>query len=167
MLNSDALVTVAAEGGQGADTVVVANVANMFARLPAGSLSRAIWMINNDVLPDLITMVLNNQPIYVPPGGLPNAPAGTLLGRPIMITQHAKTIGDVGDIALVDWGMYRTITKRGGIETATSIHLYFDAGATAFRAIFRLDGGPAISSSITPANGSNNLSPFIVLAERA
>ncbi len=167
ILNSSALVSVAKESAQSADTLVVANIAKMFARMPAGSLARAVWMINNDVLPQLITMVLNNYPIYTPPGAIANAPAGMLLGRPIKITQHAKTLGDKGDIQFVDWKMYRTITKRGGIETATSMHLYFDAGAMAFRATFRVDGQPAISSAITPANGSNSLSPFVTLDERA
>ena len=167
ILLSSALVSVAKESGQSADTLVVQNIAKMFARMPAGSLGRSVWMINNDVLPQLITMVLNNYPIYTPPGGLPNAPAGLLLGRPIKITQHAKTLGDQGDVQFVDWKMYRTITKRGGIETATSMHLYFDAGAMAFRATFRVDGQPAISSAISPANGSNSLSPFVVLDERA
>ena len=110
--------------------------------------------------------MLNNYPIYVPPGGLPNAPAGTLLGRPIVVSQHCDTVGDVGDIAFVDWRMYRTITKRAGIETATSMHLYFDYGATAFRATFRVDGQPKIASAIAPAKGSNQLSPFVFLAAR-
>lgn len=167
ILNAAALVSVAKETAQVADTLVVANVAKMFARMIAGSLANARWLINNDVLPELITMVLSNQPIFTAPGALPDSPAGRLLGRPIMVTQHCQTIGDKGDIYFVDWSMYRTITKRGGIETATSMHLYFDANATAFRAVFRIDGQPKIASSIGPADGSNNLSPFVTLDERA
>lgn len=164
-MNSPAKVAVAKEGAQAGGTVVVQNVAKMFARSP--NASRAVWMVNNDVLPQLITMTLNNYPIYIPPGGLPNAPAGLLLGRPLVVSQHCKSVGAEGDIAFVDWKMYRTITKAAGIETATSMHLYFDAGATAFRSIFRIDGQPKITAPIVPANGSNNLSPYVTLAVRS
>jgi hypothetical protein len=67
---------------------------------------------------------------------------------------------------LADWKYYRTITKADGIQMATSLHLYFDADATAFRATFRVDGQSKIAASITPANGSKNLSPFVQLAAR-
>jgi hypothetical protein len=46
------------------------------------------------------------------------------------------------------------------------MHLYFDADATAFRATFRVDGQPKITSAISQAKGSNTLSPFIQLAAR-
>lgn len=167
MLKGGALVTVAKEAGQAAATLVVQNIANMVARMPAKSYRRAVWMINNDVIPQLLTMTLNGHPIYTPPGGLANAPFGTLLGRPIMPSQHCETLGTKGDIALVDWKMYRTITKAAGIETATSMHLWFDYGVNAFRATFRLDGQPSIAKPVEPAKGNNTLSPFVVLATRA
>lgn len=167
VLNANALVSVPKETGQAADSLVVQNIANMYARMPARALQRAVWMINSDLLPFLITMKLGDQPIYQPPGGLPNAPAGALLGRPIRITEHCKTAGDRGDIAFVDWMHYRTITKAQGIETATSMHLYFDSGATAFRAIYRVDGQPKIEQPITPPNSTNQKSPFVFLDERA
>ncbi len=159
-------VSVAKEGSQAADTVVAANVAKMFARNL--NRSRAVWMINDDVLPQLITMTLGDQPIWTPPQqGMAQSPNGLLLGRPIMVNQVCKTVGDQGDIVFADWKAYRTITKAGaGIETATSMHLFFDYGAMAFRATFRIDGQPAAAATVTPANGSNSLSPFVVLDAR-
>ncbi len=67
---------------------------------------------------------------------------------------------------LVDLSYYQTITKEGGMETATSMHLYFDADAAAFRTIFRMDGQPKIAAPISPAKGANKLSPFVQLAAR-
>ena len=67
----------------------------------------------------------------------------------------------------MDWKSYRTITKAGGIETATSMHLWFDLGLTAFRAIFRVAGQPLVTKPITPNNGTATLSPFVVLDPRA
>ena len=57
-------------------------------------------------------------------------------------------------------------TKAGGIETATSMHLFFDAGATAFRVTFRMDGAPKLKAAISQAKGSNTLSPFVRLGAR-
>lgn len=160
-------VSVAKEVSQTADTVVAANIAKMFSRNL--NRSRAVWLINDDVLPQIITLTLGNQPIWTPPQeGMKQAPNGFLLGRPIMISQVCKTVGDKGDICFVDWMGYRSITKTGaGIETATSMHLYFDAGATAFRATFRVDGQPSAAAVVTPANGSNTLSSFVTLDDRS
>lgn len=166
-----AMLIVAKESSQTATTLTTRNVADMIARLPPGSFSNAVWLINNDVLPALFTLTLGNYPIYLPigtgQGGIVNSPyVGTLLGRPVAVSQHAKTLGQQGDVILLDLSYYRTITKATGIETATSMHLYFDAAAVAFRAMYRIDGQPILTSPITPANGTNKLSPFLQLAAR-
>lgn len=165
--NSNALITVAKETGQATQTLLVQNVAKMIARLPAGSFPRAVWVINNDVLPSLFTLTLGNYPIYLPTNqGVQGSPYGTLLGRPIIVSQHAKSFSSQGDVMLADWKYYQTITKADGIQMDTSLHLYFDADATAFRAIFRIDGQSKILNPINPANGVNTLSPFVQLAAR-
>lgn len=167
-MNASALVTVAKESGQTADTINTENIANMFARMPQESMGRAVWIINPDAFPQIITLVISSHAIWTPQSaGLQGAPAGSLMGRPIIMSQSAQTLGDLGDIALVDWGSYHTLLKSGGVRVATSIHLFFDSEQTAFRASFRLDGQPWLASSITPNNGSNNLSPFVTLAARA
>lgn len=167
---SGAVVTIVKDSGQAANTLTAMNLANMIARLPEGSFPNAVWIINNDVLPALFTLTLGNYPIYIPTGGVTGGakgnPYGTLLGRPIMISQHANTFSSQGDVMLVDLSYYQTITKSGGMQTATSMHLYFDADATAFRTTFRIDGQSKISAAITPAKGTNKLSPFVQLGAR-
>lgn len=162
-------VSVAKEAGQAAASIVRQNITKMRARMMPQSYRRAIWMINNDALPQLDELAYGqpgtNSAIYNPVGG--DFGYGTLLGRPVMVSQHNPTVGAQGDIALVDWKSYRTITKSGGVETATSMHLWFDLGLTAFRATFRVAGQPAMSKPVTPNNGSNTLSPFVVLDVRA
>lgn len=155
--------SVAKETSQAADTVVAENVAKMFARQLRPD--RGVWLINNDVYPQLLLLNKANQMLWTPDFRL--GPGGALFGRPVIMTQLCKTVGDQGDIVFADLSYYRTITKAGGIETATSMHLYFDAGAAAFRATFRIDGQPSISAAVSPANGSNTLSPFVVLDVRA
>jgi HK97 family phage major capsid protein len=169
VFKAGALVTVTKETSQTAATIVLANITKMRARMPAMSYRRAIWMINNDCLPQLDALAygtaLANKPIYDPVGG--QFGYGTLLGRPVMVTQHNETVGTTGDIACIDWMKYRTITKAAGVEVATSMHFWFDQGVQAYRAVFRIDGQPVITKVVTPNKGSATLSPFVVLETRA
>lgn len=167
LFSSSAAVVVAKESGQATGTIALNNITKMIARLPPGSFPKANWLITPDALPALFGLTLGNYPIYLPISqGAQGSPYGTLMGRPIMVSQHASAFSAQGDIELVDMSYYRTITKAGGIKTDTSMHLYFDADATAFRAIFRVDGQPKIVNPIAQAKGSNTLSPFIQLGAR-
>jgi HK97 family phage major capsid protein len=169
-MNSGAVITIAKDSGQAASTLTATNLANMIARLPEGSFPNAVWIINNDVLPALFTLTLGTYSIYLPAGSqvgaIKGSPYGTLLGRPVLVSQHANTFSSKGDVMLVDLSYYQTITKAAGMQTATSMHLYFDADATAFRTTYRMDGQSKIAAAIAPAKGSNSLSPFVQLAAR-
>lgn len=171
IFNAAALVTQAKESGQTAATVVALNVAKMLSRLPAASMGSARFVMNQEVLPQLITMTIGNQPIWTPPSeGIKQAPGGLLLGRPITYSESCQVLGTVNDVALIDFSKYRVITKSGSaaIDIASSMHLYFDQDATAFRATFRMDGQPSVNGKIAKARGSSNeLSPYVVLATRA
>jgi len=165
--NSGAALVQAKEGGQAANTVLLANITNMVARLIPGCYPRSVWLIAPDALPSLFGLTLGNYPIYLPINqGAQGSPYGTLMGRPIMVSQHASAFSAQGDIMLLDPTYIRSITKAGGIQTATSLHLYFDADATAFRATFRVDSQPKIAAPVTQAKGSNQLSAFLQLAAR-
>ncbi|MHA1572153.1 MAG: phage major capsid protein, partial [Alphaproteobacteria bacterium] len=166
--NSAALISVAKEGSQAADTIVTNNIAKMYSRLLSSGLSRAFWLVNSDVLPQLMTLVIGNQPIWTPPNaGLRDAPGGFLLGRPVVFSEHAKTLGDKGDIQLLDLMGYYAANKRSGIKFDSSMHLFFDYGMQAFRWTFRFGGQPYLSAPVAPANGANTKSHFVTLDERA
>ncbi|MBF0428924.1 MAG: phage major capsid protein [Magnetococcales bacterium] len=171
-LASSAAMTVPKESAQPTMTLVLNNVTRMIATLPPGSKRTAIWILNNDVLPYLHTISTpsNAPPAFVQTAAtgalIPNAPDGLLLGMPVIASQHANTFSSVGDVNLIDLKYYRTTTKSGGISTATSMHLYFDQNAVAFRATFRMDGKSIISAPIVPNKGSNNMSPFVLLGAR-
>ena len=167
MFKGGAAVTVTKDSGQAANTISLTNITNMIARLPPGSFPRAQWFITPDALPSLFGLTLGNYPIYLPTSaGAQGSPYGTLMGRPINVSQHAAAFSAAGDIQLFDGQFYRALTKGNVIETATSMHLYFDAATTAFRAMFRVDGQPKISAAISQAKGSNTLSPFLQLGAR-
>lgn len=171
ILNAPALVTVAAEGSQSADTILRENIDKMWQRMPATNRRNAVWVINQDIESELQSLQFTGTespvPVFLPAGGYSQSPFDTLKGRPILYHQAASTLGDKGDISLIDWSQYATVVKSGGIKVDTSMHLYFDADAMAFRFIMRVGGHPWLSSPIQPRVGSNTLSPFVTLAERA
>lgn len=178
IMNSGALVTVAAETSQPADSIMHRNLVKMMGRMYSACWPRSTWLMHQDVWAQLplisfrdigaypSTATGSAVPAYMPPSGISGQPYGTLFGRPIKVLQAMETIGDLGDIVLADMSKYRAITKAGGTRVDTSIHLKFDTDETVFRFIFRVAGAPWWSAAISQRDGSNTLSPFITLASR-
>lgn len=166
-INSSALVTVAKESGQSADTIVVANLAKMVGSLIFSGASRPLWVANPDTLPQLLTLTIGDTPVFTPLNtGVRGQIAGTLMGWPIFFSETAQTLGDAGDIHLVDPAGYYAVSKRGGIKAANSMHLFFDYNLVAFRWTIRVNGQPFLSSSISANNGSLAKSHFAIIAAR-
>ena len=169
ILNSGALVTVDAETGQIADTILYENIVNMYARMPGRNRKNAVWFVNQDVETQLFQMRLavgtGGIPIYMPAGGAADSPFSTLFGRPVIPIEQCATLGDKGDIILCDPSAYVLIDK-GGIQAASSIHLMFLTDESTFRWVYRCDGAPMLAAPITPFKGANQLSPFVTLAAR-
>jgi HK97 family phage major capsid protein len=177
IMNAPCKVAVAAEGSQTAATVHGRNIVKMIARMPAGSYNRSVWLMNQDVLPQILTLgvevtkadgtVAGGGALYLPPNGLATTPAyGLLMGRPIVITEACATLGTTGDLILADLSMYLTAVK-GAVRSDVSMHLWFDQNTTAFRFVVRMNGQPWLSAPIARKSGSNTLSHFIALATRS
>ena len=170
VLNAPCAVTVSAEAGQAAATIVPENIAKMWARRFAlGPTGSYVWLINQDVLPQLYLMTLGigaaGVTTFMPPGGLSGSPYSTLMGAPIMEIEFASTLGTVGDIALVDLSQVVSISQ--GMQSMTSLHVYFTTEEQAFRTSFRLDAAPWQASALTPFQGTNTQSPIILLETRS
>ena len=161
--------TVSVTRGTGA-TIVTADILNMFSRMIPSSLRNAVWLAHSDTLPVLASLVMGTQthPIGIlkfNEGGIADSLSGTLLGRPLIFTEHAQTKGTVGDLMFCDWSQYMVAQKAGGtIQTASSIHLKFLTDEIAFRFVVRYDGQPWMRSPLTPKRGANTLGHFINLA---
>lgn len=168
-LGNPATVAVAKESGQAGSTILLENVIKMYSRMLPSSLSRGIWICSPDSLPELFTMALS-----VGTGGGPvmltnvTAPAPiTIFGRPLVVSEKAKTVGTQGDLVFADLSYY-LIGDRQIMTTSSSTDWKFGNDQTAFRIIQRVDGRPWIQSAVTPQNGSSNtLSPFVEIAVRA
>lgn len=113
-----------------------------------------------------ISVGTGGSAVWIGDGGGEGAPPVRILGRPVIFTEKVSTIGDAGDINLVDFGYY-LIGDRQAMQSESSTHYKFGNDKTAFRLIERVDGVPWIKSAITPKSGSNTLSPFVKIAARA
>ena len=166
VLNSPALVSIAAEAGQEPTSLVYENIIKMRSR--AWGYNDAIWLANHDTMPQLMLM---NQSVGT--GGIPVwQPSGRedhpdlLLGRPIVFTEYTKTLGTVGDLILSNWTQYLEGTLQP-LQSAESMHVRFVNHERAFKFWQRNDGRPWWRVPLTPKNSLNTLSPFVVLATRA
>jgi HK97 family phage major capsid protein len=168
LMNAPAKIAVAKETGQAAATIVYNNILKMWSRMWAGSRANAVWLYNQDCESQLFqlaqpvgTAVLEARFINFGPDGSLRA-----FGRPMIPVEYCATLGTEGDLILTDLGEYRWIDK-GGVQTASSIHVYFSTDEMAFRFIYRANGAPFWESAVTPFKGSATLSPIITLATRS
>ncbi len=165
-----ATVSVAKEVGQAAATVVVQNFAKMWGRMWARSRRNAVWLLNQDVEAQLMLMDFpigtGGVSVFLPPGGLSATPYSTLLGRPVLPVEYASTLGTVGDVILFDPTQYLMIDK-GGVKAEESMHVAFLTDQMTYRWTYRVDGQLGWRSALTPANGTNTLSPVVTLDTRS
>lgn len=165
-LNS-AAISITAESGQTADTIVWQNIIKMFSRMLPSSLGRAVWVASIDSFVELATMALTvgtgGSAVWLNNGA--EGPPATILGRPVIFSEKVPVLGNAGDINFIDWAYY-LIGDRQAMSAASSDHFKFNREVTAFRITERVDGKPWLQSAITPKNNGPTLSPFVKIAAR-
>jgi len=172
VMNAGCLVSVAKEAGQDADTLVFENIVKMYSRLFAGSRQNAVWLINQNVEPQLFAMSMavgtGGVPVYMPAGGISGQPYSTLFGRPVLPIEQCQTLGDKGDIILADFPQGYVLAEKGGMKSDMSIHVRFIYDESVFRFVMRVDGQPVRASALTPFKGGATAtqSHFITLDAR-
>lgn len=167
---SPALVQVAKENGQAADTIVWENIRKMWVRCVGRSRPNSVWLVNQEAEEQLYSLVqvvgTGGVPVYMPAGGASDAPYASLFGRPMLPLEQASALGDLGDIVLADLSEYLVIDK-GGVQAANTIAVRFQYDERSFRFVLRTNGLPLWKAPLTPYKGANTVSPFVALAERA
>lgn len=166
ILNSDALVSIAKEDSQTADTVVVENTLKMKARMSRRWLNGAAWLINKDVMPFIELFKIGDQPVFAPANNVAGRSFDTLHNMPIVETEYNPIVGDQGDIILTNLNAYVTAQQGSGIRSDSSIHFNFDLNKTAFRFLTEADGQTWLKEAVTDFQGSLKSSPYITLDER-
>ena len=166
VLNDPALVTVPAEPGQAADTILYENMTKMYARLHPSCVDRAVWVANQTTLPQMMQMS-----IAVGVGGS-FIPAVTqmgtsfsLLGKPLLFTEKVPTMGNQGDLILADFSRYAVGQHPQMLLDQSNAPGWLNDLAD-YRAIIRVDGQGMWPEPVTPANGES-LSWAVTLEERS
>lgn len=161
-----ALVSIAKEGGQSADTINFQNILKVRSRV--WGYQNAVWIANHDTLPQLGQLSLavgtGGSAVFVP-SVVPDLP-DMLLGRPLFFSEYVPTVGDAGDISCQNFSQYLEGIYQP-LESAESIHVRFVNHERAFKFSARIGGAPWWRSALTPKNGANTLSPFVQIAARA
>ena len=169
VLRSGALIQVPKETGQADATIEAANLRKMRARIPAGDRLNTIITMHADAEAELLAVHekigIAGELVYIPAGRYSDEPFGRLWGMPVIVTEHNKKLGDLGDVVAMNLQRYYLI-RKGGVGVASSVHVRFIYDETAFRFTARVNGCPMLRSAITPAQGTNTVSPFVALAER-
>lgn len=173
IIGGPSTVSVAAETGQLADTILTKNILKMYNALFASSRGSAVWLYQQDLEPQLETLSVEIgtggalMPLFVPSGvGNNNAPYAKIKGLPAFPIEQASAAGDVGDIMLTDLANGYITIDQGGIDAQSSIHVKFLEDETAFRFTYRANGAPRLKSTVAAYKGSTARSHLITLAAR-
>ena len=153
------------------DAVDWPDFANMAKRLLPDSWNRAVWLINPDVIDELLeaTASAANQ------AAMFNASNMTILGRPIIVTEKCPAMGTKGDVILADFGAGHYLIADREMRIAGSRHVNWEdtsenetygfiTDETFWKVVLRVDGQPVTGADITPHKGANDVGPFICLS---
>ena len=161
-LNDPALITV---NRAVANAVSYADVRNVYGRLHPKWKAGAVWVINTDIVPELMAIVDGNNNLIFQPGtfgGIAGAVPATLFGIEIIPSELVPALGTKGDLLLANFSQYGVgLRQQVVIESSNAVNWSKDL--TDFRTILRADGQGLWDKPITPRKGTNTLSWAIAL----
>jgi HK97 family phage major capsid protein len=164
ILNSACKISVSAESGQPAATIVKENIDQM--RMRCWRYGSAVWLANHGTLAMLrsLVQVIGTGGIAVP--YLTVSPDGQAMldGRPLYFTEFCPALGTTGDLILCNWSEYLEGTLTS-MSNAESMHVRFLEHERTFKFWTENDARCWWRSALTPKNGPTR-SPFVVLATR-
>ena len=146
-----------------ANTIGVADIMTMLMRFQG---SNPLWHITRSAMATLLQLngpAANPGYIFIPNGrdGMP----ATLMGHPIEWTEKLPSMGTAGDILLSDWSYYLIGDRQQTTIASTNIER-FRYDQTSWRAVHRVDGQPWLSAPWTLADGTAQISPFVILGDK-
>jgi len=143
-------------------TIKLPDIANMMGRLLPASLMTAVWVASITALPTLIQLNDSAGRTIFIQGDVTKGIAASLFGIPLLWTGKAKTIGNEGDLMLVDFTYY--LTKAGsGPFIAISEHVKFTTNQTVFKIVANIDGQPWVKDPLKLEDGETTVSPYVIL----
>lgn len=159
-LKSNACVTVPKTSGQTQDTITTRNLLDMESRLFTQANSNPVWMSHKSTIPETGALQVGNMPvnINIMNGGISLPPQKQLRGLPNLDFEFASTLGDEGDIMLVDTKQVKAI-RRSLVREDVSMHVEFLTDQNCLRFIFGFDSRTLYDDPITPFQASATAPP--------
>jgi hypothetical protein len=128
----------------------------------------ASWYINQEVWPQLFNLQqvigVGGVPVFIPPGQASGQPVRRLRGRPVRSSSRPRRSA-TSATSSSPTGASTSVIRKGGIQSASSIHVYFDTDETAFRWVLRSTAGRG-GTPRHALQGLGTLSPFVTLQAR-
>jgi HK97 family phage major capsid protein len=145
-----------------ANQVSFADLLNMYAAFSHqdADYGQAVWIGHPTIISQLGTTTIGNFPALFSPGGGASGQPLSILGRPLILSGWAKTLGTSGDLLLVDLKRY-IMGFKGGVTSFVSPHVYAASDQTGFRFSQRVNGQQGLTGLITLEDGSTKVSPFV------
>lgn len=162
VMNSPARIDIA-RGGAG--TIIYNDLVRMLAALTPESLGRpsTCWVCTQDAATQIFGMVDpgGSGTLLIRPAELRPGQAITLLGVPILFSGRTPTLGNRGDLMLLDLSYY-LVAQGSGPRIEASQHPLFRENRTVVKCWNMLDGNGWLQAPITLENGAV-VSPFVIL----
>lgn len=156
MLNSAACLNVARTTSS---QVKVDDIANMAAKMIPEGWKHAIWACT----PSVLAQIAKIASFQVTQGAnIGDGSAGSLMTRPLFVTEKLPTLGLTGDLMFFDPSMY-VIGSRQEVVVDADPHSLFQNNQTLFRVWLRIGGMPWLNNEVTLADGTT-ASSIVALA---
>ncbi len=178
ILNAPATITVTKAQAGHFNWYDVGNMLTQLYWLLRGSSSVA-WVINQSVITDLYRMndqsggttgVGTGRVLFVPidrgsQADIPQSAGlqsiGWLAGFPVLVSEKLPPLGTTGCVVLADFSKYLLGTRQE-LQIDVSPHVNFLKNQMTWRVVWRGDGQPWLNNSITLADNTTKVSPFLI-----
>lgn len=136
--------------------------------LPGSTPQNTCWVMSITAMEQYLqlTDTAGNNIVLIPNvlgGGATQGMVYTLLNFPIVFTEKLPALGTARDVCLGNFSKY-VIGDRQTPSIDFSEHAEFKNNNSVWRFVLRQDGKPWMKSSITLADGTNKVSPFVYLS---
>jgi HK97 family phage major capsid protein len=138
----------------------------MFSRLHPSCMAGAVWVASSTTLPQLLTLSVDvGTAGALMPAVKESNGIFTLLGMPLLFTEKLPTLGNKGDLVLVNFSNY-AIGLRTEVVLEKSNAPGWSRDVTSYRIILRADSMGLWNKPQTPKNGDSR-SWAVALAARS
>lgn len=146
------------------------DITGMACRMHPAGWRRSVWLANPDILEYLLDMIIASPStvnVWGMESGMENTGYLKLLGRPVIITEKAETLGSLGDLIFADFSHYVIGDRSWTVAISQHEPTGFISDEIFIKVVLRCDGQPLISAPYTPRRSTTKVSPFIALDEPA